>query len=39
MAILSEHTEAKIRAEVTRYQPNYRTALLPSLKLAQAELG
>src|SRR5215208_4481424 len=39
MAILSETTESNIRAEVSRYQPHHRTALLPSLKHAQAELG
>jgi NADH-quinone oxidoreductase subunit E len=39
MAILSETTESHIRAEVARYQPHTRTALLPALKLAQAELG
>lgn len=39
MAILSETTESRIRAEVTRYQPHARTALLPALKHAQAELG
>jgi NADH-quinone oxidoreductase subunit E len=39
MAILSETTESKIRAEVARYQPHSRTALLPSLKHAQAEIG
>jgi NADH-quinone oxidoreductase subunit E len=39
MAILSEATESRIRAEVARYQPHHRTALLPALKHAQAELG
>jgi NADH-quinone oxidoreductase subunit E len=39
MAILSEVTESRIRAEVARYQPHQRTALLPALKHAQAELG
>ncbi|MFN0074773.1 MAG: NAD(P)H-dependent oxidoreductase subunit E [Chloroflexota bacterium] len=39
MAILSELTESKIRGEVARYSPHVRTALLPSLKHAQAELG
>jgi NADH-quinone oxidoreductase subunit E len=39
MAILSETTEARIRTEVERYHPHYRTALLPSLKHAQVEIG
>jgi NADH-quinone oxidoreductase subunit E len=39
MAILSEATESRIRTEVARYQPHHRTALLPALKHAQAELG
>jgi NADH-quinone oxidoreductase subunit E len=39
MATLSEATESRIRAEVARYQPHSRTALLPALKHAQAELG
>lgn len=39
MSSLSEQTERRIRAEVARYQPHIRTALLPSLKLAQAEVG
>ena len=36
--MLSEVTRGKIAAEVARY-PRSRTALLPSLKLAQAEVG
>ena len=36
--MLSERTRARIREEVERY-PSRRTALLPALKLAQAEIG
>jgi NADH-quinone oxidoreductase subunit E len=39
MALLSEITEANIRAQVERFQPHIRTALLPSLKIAQSEIG
>lgn len=39
MALLSESTEARIRAQVERYRPHIRTALLPSLKIAQTEIG
>src|SRR5215212_9459414 len=39
MAVLSETTESRIRAQVERYQPHTRTALLPALKIAQAEAG
>ena len=39
MSVLTTDTEARIRAEVERFAPHARTALLPALKLAQAEIG
>ena len=38
MSMLSPDTQLKIQTEVAKY-PKRQTALLPSLKLAQAELG